>query len=293
VREGELELSGARLFVYEWGDVGATPVVYWDGLGGTGLHANEIAPILVSEHGLRVIAPDPPGHGRSSALPPESYRPSVLAGIAAELLSELGVAEAAFVGFSVGAEVGCAFAAAYPKRTIGLVLVDGGHWDFADLPGFDTSVDLATRVSRARERAIDDSYPSWDAYFAAERTALRRWTPALEAAHRATMREEDGRIVPIVGPEAVGGINHGNCVEPTSATHDALREARLPILLLTPAERTRHSDVARAGIQRFVEAVPQLEVEELATDVHDLVSHAAPEVAGIVGTWITRVGPGS
>ena len=57
------ETSSEPLFVYEWGDEAAPTVLFWDGLGGTGLHANELAPLLVERYGLRGIAPDPPGDG--------------------------------------------------------------------------------------------------------------------------------------------------------------------------------------------------------------------------------------
>lgn len=267
-------------------DRSGSALLFWDGLGGSGLHANEIAPVLAADYGLRVIAPDAPGHGRSPALPLEAYRPSIIANVAADLLSALGVSRTALVGFSWGAEIGCAFAARFPHRTTRLVLIDGGHWDFADLPNFDTSADLATRVAAARERASKDWYPSWDAYFAAESAALRRWTPALADAHRATMREEEGRIVPILNGEVIGAIHYGNCVEPTSSTHAALRAARVPVLLLTPCEHARQKRLVREGVTRFQTNVPQLRVHRMPGDVHDLVSHAAPEVAVIVGDWL-------
>lgn len=158
-----VDASGIRLFVREWGEPGGRALVFWDGLGGTGLHANEIAPILTDEYGLRVVAPDAPGHGRSPELPPEGYRPSALAKLVTDLLSALGLAKAAFVGFSWGAEIGCAFAARYPERTTRLVLIDGGYLDFADLPAFDPGMDLSTFVARAREKAHEDWYASWEA----------------------------------------------------------------------------------------------------------------------------------
>lgn len=285
MRASTVETSTARLFVYEWGDRDVPAVLYWDGLGGTGLHANEIAPILVEEFGLRVIAPDAPGHGRSPALAPDAYRPSELASLTAGLLSTLGVRRAAFVGFSWGAEVACSFGARLPERTTRLVLVDGGYWDFADLPDFDTDAGFAARVEAARRRATDDWYGSWEAYFAAESSALGRWTPALAEAHRATMREQDGRIVPILSPEVIGAIHHGNCLEPTASEHAALRASGVPILLLTPTELG--GAVSSAGVARFEADVPQLHVRELPGGVHDLVSQAPLELAAIVGGWLT------
>ena len=164
-------LSGGPIHVHDWGELASPPLLYWDGLGGCGLHANELAPVLVHEYGLRVISPDPPGHGESAALPADSHRPSSLAGVAADLLTELGVDRALFVGFSWGARVGCSFAAQFPERTAGLALIDGAYVDPGDV-GADLTADLITCVADARQEIEEDSFASWDAYFAFERESL-------------------------------------------------------------------------------------------------------------------------
>src|SRR4029077_16871724 len=110
VRAFPVALTGGSIHVRDWGEARSPPLLYWDGLGGCGLHANELAPALVHEYGLRVISPDPPGHGESAAVPGDSHRTSALAEVAADLLTELGVDRAVFVGFSWGARVGCSFA---------------------------------------------------------------------------------------------------------------------------------------------------------------------------------------
>jgi pimeloyl-ACP methyl ester carboxylesterase len=270
------------MFVYEWGVNGSPAVLYWDGLGGTGLHANELAPTLEERYGARVIAPDAPGHGRSPAGTTDAYRPSRLASTAADLLDALDVKSALFVGFSWGAEVAVAFGAQEAERAAGLVLVDGGYWDFADLEGFDTDQGLEAAIAAAAERAEGERYASWDAYFAEEREALGRWTPALEEAHRAAMRVEGAEIVPVPGPEVMGAIRHGNCVEPTAESHAALAASGLQILLVTPAEGL--GPVSVAGIERFSANVPQLELATLPGAVHDLVSTAPADVAELVGS---------
>jgi pimeloyl-ACP methyl ester carboxylesterase len=282
VRHAVVEAGGTDLFVYEWGAREQPAILYWDGLGGTGLHANELGPLL-ARAGFRVVAPDPPGHARSPAVPLEAYRPSQLAALAAELLAALRLERATFLGFSWGAEVGCAFAARHPDRTERLVLVDGGYVDFADLPGFDVAADLAACIERARARADRRRFPSWDAYFASERDDLGRWTPALEAAHRETMREHEGAVVPILSPDVVGAIHHGGLMEPTVSTYPALRVAGVPILVFVPADDVAGSEVAQRCLARFAEQVPQLEIRELAGAVHDLVSVAPDEIAA----WIS------
>ena len=276
-------LSGGPIHVHDWGEVASPPLLYWDGLGGCGLHANELAPVLVHEYGLRVISPDPPGHGESAALPVDSYRPSALADVAAELLSELGVDRAVFVGFSWGARVGCSFAARFPERTAGLVLIDGGYVDPGDV-GADLTAELATCVADARQEIEEDSFASWDAYFAFEREALKRWTTALEAAHQAAMREAEGRVVPILEPETLGAIKYGGRREPVTDTYPLVAAAGVPVLLLTAPE-LEVPEVAERGVVRFRAALPEARVESVLDGIHDLVSYAPARVADLIGEF--------
>jgi len=276
-------LSGGPIHVYDWGEIASPPLLYWDGLGGCGLHANELAPVLVHEYGLRVISPDPPGHGESAALPVDSYRPSALADVAAELLSELGVDRAVFVGFSWGARVGCSFAARFPERTAGLVLIDGGYVDPGDV-GADLAAELATCVADARQEIEEDSFASWDAYFAFEREALKRWTTALEAAHQAAMREAEGRVVPILEPETLGAIKYGGRREPVTDTYPLVAAAGVPVLLLTAPE-LEVPEVAERGVVRFRAALPEARVESVLDGIHDLVSYAPARVADLIGEF--------
>ena len=276
-------LSGGPIHVYDWGELASPPLLYWDGLGGCGLHANELAPVLVHEYGLRVISPDPPGHGESAALPVDSYRPSALADVAAELLSELGVDRAVFVGFSWGARVGCSFAARFPERTAGLVLIDGGYVDPGDV-GADLTAELATCVADARQEIEEDSFASWDAYFAFEREALKRWTTALEAAHQAAMREAEGRVVPILEPETLGAIKYGGRREPVTDTYPLVAAAGVPVLLLTAPE-LEVPEVAERGVVRFRAALPEARVESVLDGIHDLVSYAPARVADLIGEF--------
>ncbi len=290
MRSLEVETQAARLFVYEWGDVDAPTVLYWDGRSGTGLHANEIGPILAGEFGFRVIAPDPPGHGRSPAVDPERLRPSALAWITDVLLEALNVPRAAFIGFSWGARIACAFSARCPDRAAALVLVDGGYVDFVDLPDFDASAGLADRVEAARRGAR--AYTNLDSYFADERRAIGRWNDALAEAHAAMMRESHGHVVPIATPEVIGAIHHANCLEPTAAVHATLRGSGVPILLITPADSAdANDDAGRAGLDRFGQEVPQLETRTLPTDTHDLVSHLPDELARAIGAWLRPLMP--
>ena len=266
------EFTVGSLFVREWGSEDAPAVLYWDGLGGCGLHANEVAPILMKEYGLRVIAPDAPGHGNSDSVPPDEYLPSRLAELAAALLSERGAERVVFVGFSWGAQVGCYFAVRFPERTAALALIDGGYFEPPE------AGTLEACIEEARLEVEDDSFETWDAYFAYERESLRRWTPALEEAHRAVMREENGRVIPILDAEGLGAIMHANRREPAPDAYPALSAAGVPMLLLTYR--------VNAAVERFRSALPQARVELIEGGIHDLVSFAPTEVAKLVGGFV-------
>jgi pimeloyl-ACP methyl ester carboxylesterase len=262
--------------IYEWGRRGDPALLYWDGLGGTGLHANEIGPILASEHGLHVIAPDPPGHGGSAAGDPDSFRPTRLADAAAELLSGLGIDRAAFLGFSWGGRVGVWFAARYPERLTALALVEGGHH------GSRPPTSLQAAIEEARAERPEETFHGWDAYFAYERESLRRWTPALEEAHRAVMLEENGRVAPIATAEVVGAIHHGSRLEPLAGAYPAIAAAAVPVLLLVAA------DSETEAVVRFRAALPAARVEAVPNAIHDLISFAPDRVAGAVGSFVAE-----
>lgn len=265
------------LFVYEWGNRGDSAVLYWDGLGGTGLHANELAPMLVADHGLRVVAPDAPGHGRSPALPADAYRPSRLAEMAARLLDELGIEGVHFVGFSWGGRVGCSFAALFPEQTASLALVEGGIFLSAG------PVDLAACMEEAQKEFEDESFASWEAFFAYERESLRRWTLAVAEAHEAVMREQEGRVVPIVDVETLAAITYGARLEPVTETYPTIAATGVPVLLVYAPRPSTQEPVAR-----FQLALPDARVVSVANAIHDLVSFAPDQVANAVGTFVAE-----
>jgi len=260
--------------VYEWGRRGDPALLYWDGLGGTGLHANEIGPILAEEHGLHVVAPDPPGHGASPAGDADSFRPARLAATAVDLLSELEIDRVAFLGFSWGGRVGVLFAARFPERTRALALVEGGHH------GSRAPTGLRAAIEEARAEREEETFASWEDYFAFERESLRRWTPALEEAHRAVMREEGGRVAPIASAEVVGAIHEGSRLEPLAEAYPAIAAAQVPVLLVL----ADGGDAVAVG--RFRAALPEARVESIPDAIHDLISFAPERVASLVGAFV-------
>ena len=121
---GKSEAGGS-----ESGGQGAPPLLLVHGLASTSRIWEFVAPILAESYS--VAAYDQRGHALSDK-PPGGYDlPTMLAGFADALRFEKPV----LVGHSWGANLALAYAASYPDRCTGLALVDGGIYDFQDMPG--------------------------------------------------------------------------------------------------------------------------------------------------------------
>ena len=68
----------------------------------------------MDEFGLRVLAVDAPGFGRSERLPDDAYSPVELGALVVRLLDALELQRAVFAGASWGAIVGAFAAARFP-----------------------------------------------------------------------------------------------------------------------------------------------------------------------------------
>ncbi len=125
------DVAGTRLHVRDSGPRDAPAVVLLHGFGAS-LHTWEPwAQVLQGE--FRVVRFDLPGSGLSPPDPQGDYRDARSLAVLGALLDQLGIAQAALIGNSMGGRIAWEFAARQPERVSALVLVspDG----FAS-PGF-------------------------------------------------------------------------------------------------------------------------------------------------------------
>ena len=116
--ERHSELRGVRL---RWFDGGAgTTLLFLHGFGGAATNWTAVAPALAER--FRVIVPDLPGHGGSSALPAPPERLDPYAERLALLLERANAAPAFVVGHSLGGVVALRLALRRPDLVSGLVL---------------------------------------------------------------------------------------------------------------------------------------------------------------------------
>jgi pimeloyl-ACP methyl ester carboxylesterase len=112
--------DGRRLQVAEWGASDGKPVVFFHGSPGSRLLCPDV---VATEHaGVRYVAFDRPGYGRSDLSPTRSTVADLVPDVEA-LLDHLEVDTAAMVGWSGGGPVALACAALVPDRVSAVTAV--------------------------------------------------------------------------------------------------------------------------------------------------------------------------
>ena len=278
-----VDAGDAQLRLHEWGDESGRPLFFWHALGDhTSLQLNEVAPLLVRDYGLRVLGLDAPGFGGSPRLPDDRYSMPSLVEVARSALDGLGLERVAWLGSSWGASVGVRFAVAHPQRVKALVLLDGGYMDLA-------ADDLGSSLEEIREHWRSQpelwSYDSWEALDEDAKQYLGRWTPALAESCRSAYREEDGRIVSILGPDVYAAAGWGVVESPPTEALPALGESGVPVLLLAATQPPEDEDRRRPARERFAALVPQGEVRLMETQ-HFVLEDAPEETARQIGGWL-------
>lgn len=278
------------MHVREWGDPGGRPLLFWHALGAgtSGAYLTEVAPALTAA-GLRLIAPDAPGFGRSPALSAEGYRVESLLELLSGVMDERGLERALLMGHSWGGTLVTAFAAAHPERVEGLVLVDSGHMDYQDAPGFPhgKSLDGLIEDARAPERSIRTTPEEFERD--AEEEVRRPVTPELLEAFRGGLREEDGELVSIVTPEVRGAAMYGITQVRVTDSFDAIAAAGIPILLLLATEPEETRAMNERAAEQFSRRFREAEIHFLPNAGHDLFADAGPELAVLVRDWAARI----
>lgn len=188
-------VDGGDLAGLEWSAADGAPVL----LAVHGITANARSWSLVAERlpGMRVLAPDLRGRGRSNGLP-GPWALDRHADDLAAVLDAAGVDRAFVAGHSMGGFVGARFVHRHPDRVEGLVLVDGGlpMPPLASLPdGSAPSPEAALGPAMTR---LSMSFASLGEYydFWREHPAFGPWwNDAIEAYLRADVAAgEDGRL---------------------------------------------------------------------------------------------------
>ena len=245
-------------------------------------------PMIVARlPGLRVVAPDLRGRGRSNGLP-GPYGMAQHAADVVQAMDHLGVGRATVVGHSMGGFVTVVLAAAHPERLAGVVLVDGG-FPFEVPPGMTVDTMISTVLGPAAER-LSQTFASKEAYrdfWRAHPSFVGHWSPLLEAYSDYDLVEGPTGWHPATSRAAM--LEDARDLYGAAVVTEALR--RLPgraTLLTAPRGLVNTVPLYSSGaVARIRQAHPQLTVEEVA-DVNHYTIVMAEAGAKAVATAVLR-----
>ncbi len=112
-------LPSSRLPLHVLGHATGVPVVCLHGFLGS---AADFAPLAPRLPGVRILAPDLPGHGDATGVPRAAYTFTAAAAAVLATLDAAGIGRAALVGYSMGGRLALHLALAHPERWTCLVL---------------------------------------------------------------------------------------------------------------------------------------------------------------------------
>jgi len=272
VLERSVTGDGVQLAVREWPgstvarDGRARSTLLLHGLASSSHIWDLVAPRLAAV-GLRVVAYDQRGHGRSGK-PSSGYGFERTTADAASVVRRLRLGRPVVAGHSWGANVALELAVRYPRSVGAIVLIDGGFTSLHE------RMDWATA---RRELAPPDLAGTHvDEFLGWVRSGLGgglRVTPEIEAVAMSLMHvDREGRIRPRLSRENHLRILHGLWAQDP---HELLRRVRVPTLVL--AVRPAEGDTIPVG---FLRAKEQAAAEvraiggpvrfQWATGIHDL-----------------------
>ena len=261
------------LAVREWADDGGTPLVFWHALGpcASGAELVELAPRLEA-HGIAPVSVDGPGFGASP--PATAYDLDSLATLLRATIHELGLDRPVLMGHSWGGGVMTTLAAQHPGEARGLVLIDSGHIDYADLDSAHNSAP-----------PLQWEWESRAAFTAWLEENLERPTPEVIAGYAAGVLDHNGRVV---GSSADSMLRaRDGLLDRLSPRWPAL--ADVPVLLLL-ATQPPHVDQNREHLPKFQAAVPHADVRWVDGASHGVIADAGPPLGDQIAAWMVASG---
>jgi pimeloyl-ACP methyl ester carboxylesterase len=188
--------DGIRLRLAVWQEGEGPDVIGIHGLTANCRCWDRIAPAL-ARHG-RFVAPDLRGRGLSEK-PPQGYSVAHHVRDIDHLMRRESIETAVLFGHSLGAYICLAFAARYPERVTGLILMDGGgalsadQWDHIELM-IKPSIDRLGKV-----------FPSFENYTEnlKQTPVFQPWSHVLETYFQYEIEKVEGGIRSRIHPEHV------------------------------------------------------------------------------------------
>jgi pimeloyl-ACP methyl ester carboxylesterase len=275
--------DGLNMFLRDYPAGGAPrglPVVCLHGLTRNSADFEGVAP-RVAALGRRVLAPDIRGRGWSDRDPqPSRYRADVYAQDVLDMLDELGIARAVFVGTSMGGIITMTIAEQAPERVAASVLNDIGP-ELAR-PGLQR---IASTVGKSGPVA------SWDEMIALLKATRGDIHPDGDdafwrtIARRVAQQLPDGSIAFAYDPAISQAFARPQAVPPPSLVSAFTALAKMPMLLV----RGSLSDLlSEEGVAQMHKIKPDLETVEVPRTGH-APTLEEPDAWNAIAAFLARV----
>ena len=225
----DVPVRGGLLHAAVWGAEGtsAPTILAVHGVTSSHMQWTVLADALP---GVRIIAPDLRGRGRSNALP-GPFGMAAHAEDLAALLDAVSAGPVVVVGHSMGAFAAEVFADAYPQRVSSLVLVDGGlPLTLPDGVGVDQAIEAILGPAAAR---LSMSFPDHETYLGFWRrhpAFADDWNDAVEAYARYDLMGDAPELRPSTSVEAM--TEDSKDLLAGQSVRQALQDLRHPTVLL-------------------------------------------------------------
>ncbi len=188
---GWVRTKNVRMHYLQWKNPGGVPLIWAHGSFSSAYEIATFADKLV-QAGYRPIAIDYYGHGRTP-IPKHEVSIYHVADDIAALMDALDIETAVVGGWSRGGAVAASFYHSYPRRTRGLMLVDGGSFSFGKINDTTAAPEEKTKAE-AGTAIFTRSWPTeFDAFY-----ELMSGDPALDATN------------PTYGFDTLGNLSQGD-----------------------------------------------------------------------------------
>jgi hypothetical protein len=169
------------------------------------------------------------------------------------------------------------------------VLLDGGHFDHADLPEADPSESVADvrRQMVAMGWAVEE--PTLEACVERVAGPGAHTRPLLRAGVRAGLAETPTGLRSWVDADHAAAAMHALMNSRTSVTYPILAQGGIPVLLLLATLPDERADLNRQRVTAFRRQMPDSRVVELPS-THDIPVNAPVAAAQAVARWLAELG---
>jgi pimeloyl-ACP methyl ester carboxylesterase len=281
-----VSVGGLRLHYLEYTGNGQ-PIVLLHGLASSSRIWHMVASILAP--GFRVLAFDQRGHGLSGK-PSSGYDFPTVARDLHAFLAELRVDRPVIVGHSWGAHVALEYAATYPERVAGIVLVDGGFSEWSSKPDrtwerIEREMAPPDLTHLTREELIEEVRDTeWRPF----------WNEHVEVTLVSLFEvDESGRVRPRLRRE-----NHMQILRAIWGHHPTklCGKVQCPVLFIAAVQQGGGSGAGamaekRESICRMNDLLPDCKVLWFEETEHDIPLHRPAEMAAaivsLVGTGVS------